>query len=106
MIQLTPKAVEQLITALELDEYVRIGVQGGGCAGMSYAIEPQVTGEDEIDEEDILLDIPGVKIYVDPYSAELLKNTVVDYVFTLQQQGFVFNNPDANMTCGCGSSFG
>ena len=68
---------------------------------MSYC----VSIETEIDEEDILLDIVGVKVYIDPYSADILKNTTVDYTMTLQQQGFVFNNPDANTTCGCGSSF-
>ena len=61
--------------------------------------------ETEIDEEDILLDIVGVKVYIDPYSADILKNTAVDYAISLQQQGFTFNNPDANTTCGCGSSF-
>ncbi|HHZ97544.1 MAG TPA: iron-sulfur cluster assembly accessory protein [Flavobacteriales bacterium] len=59
----------------------------------------------EIDEEDIRLDYEGVDIYIDPHSSELLTNTTVDYVKTLQRQGFVFMNPNANTTCGCGSSF-
>ncbi|HHZ95584.1 MAG TPA: iron-sulfur cluster assembly accessory protein, partial [Flavobacteriales bacterium] len=61
--------------------------------------------ETEIDEEDIRLDYEGVDIYIDPHSSELLTNTTVDYVKTLQRQGFVFMNPNANTTCGCGSSF-
>ena len=105
MIELTPRAVEELIKEILPNEFVRIAVQGGGCSGLSYSIQPQVSGVDEIDEEDILLDISGLKVYIDPYSGDVLKNTVVDYVFTLQQKGFKFMNPDANTTCGCGSSF-
>jgi iron-sulfur cluster assembly protein len=101
MIQFTDRAVEELVKALEPDEIVRVGVQGGGCSGMSYCLNI----DDGVDEEDILLDIGSIKIYIDPHSAAILNNTVVDYHLTLQQQGFVFNNPDANTTCGCGSSF-
>ena len=101
MVQLTPTAVSELIKALEPTEVVRIAVKGGGCSGMSYSLSV----ETEVDEDDILLEIVGVKVYVDPYSADILKSTTVDYVMSLQQQGFVFNNPSANTTCGCGSSF-
>ena len=59
----------------------------------------------DFDEEDILLDIPGATVYIDPYSADLLSETTVDFVKTLQREGFVFMNPRANTTCGCGSSF-
>ena len=101
MIEFTEKAKDQLI-ALELgEEPVRVAVVGGGCSGFTYTL----AFTHELDEEDILLDIPGVKVYIDPYSADILKNTTVDYAISLQQQGFTFNNPDANTTCGCGSSF-
>ena len=80
---------------------MRVGVVGGGCSGMSYALNI----ETEIDEEDIRLDYEEVDIYLDPYSSDILKDTIVDYVVTLQQQGFKFMNPNANTTCGCGSSF-
>jgi len=102
MIQFTDKATKRIIKVLESDEVVRIAVQGGGCSGMSYCLNIET---EEPDEEDILLDIPAVKIYIDPMSAGILKDTTVDYVATLQQEGFVFNNPSANTTCGCGSSF-
>ena len=102
MIQFTNKATERLTHVLEADEVVRIAVQGGGCSGMSYCLNIET---EEPDEEDILLDIPGVRVYVDPTSAGILKETTVDYVASLQQEGFVFNNPAANTTCGCGSSF-
>tara|TARA_R110002072_G_scaffold14877_1_gene60740 strand:+ start:156 stop:476 length:321 start_codon:yes stop_codon:yes gene_type:complete len=105
MLELTPRAIEQLIKEVRPDEFVRIAVRGGGCSGMTYSISPQTIGEDDIDEEDILLDIKDVKVYIDPYSAGVLENTAIDYVFTLQQKGFKFMNPDANTTCGCGSSF-
>jgi iron-sulfur cluster assembly accessory protein len=68
---------------------------------MSYSL----TIEDETDEDDILITLEKVNVYVDPHSAGILKETVVDYVKTLQTEGFVFNNPKANTTCGCGMSF-
>ncbi len=101
MIEFTPRAQQQLIQ-LELgEELVRVAVVGGGCSGFTYTLD----FTQEIDEEDILLDISGVKVYIDPYSADILKNTTVDYQSSLQKYGFVFMNPDANSTCGCGSSF-
>lgn len=101
MIKFTTAAQEHLASALEENEMVRVAVRGGGCSGMNYVLNI----ETDPDEEDILLDIPGRIVYIDPYSADILKDTTVDYVTTLQQEGFVFNNPAANTTCGCGSSF-
>ena len=101
MLTFTDAAIKQLATALEEGEMVRVAVQGGGCSGMSYVLNI----ETDRDEEDILLDIPGTTVYVDPYSAGILSETTVDYVKSLQREGFVFNNPAANTTCGCGSSF-
>tara|TARA_R110000751_G_scaffold285012_1_gene389231 strand:- start:630 stop:938 length:309 start_codon:yes stop_codon:yes gene_type:complete len=101
MISFTDAAIKQLATALGEGEMVRVAVQGGGCSGMNYVLNI----ETEFDEEDILLDTPGSTVYIDPNSAEILQETSIDYVVTLQQKGFVFNNPRANTTCGCGSSF-
>ena len=101
MIQFTNTAIQELRKVLRSDEIIRVAVRGGGCSGMSYTLG----FETEIDEEDVLLEVSEVKIYVDPYSADILKNTTIDYKITLQERGFVFNNPDANTTCGCGSSF-
>jgi iron-sulfur cluster assembly protein len=67
MIQFTPAAMEHLRECIEEEEKVRVAVQGGGCSGMSYVLDI----ETEFDEEDILLDIPGVMVYIDPYSAEI-----------------------------------
>ena len=101
MLTFTDAAIKQLATALEEGEMVRVAVQGGGCSGMSYVLNIEA----DRDEEDILLDIPGTIVYIDPYSADILSETTVDYVKSLQREGFVFNNPAANTTCGCGSSF-
>ena len=60
---------------------------------------------EDVDEEDIALDFNGLEVYIDPHSASLLGETEIDYVETLQKKGFVFNNPNAKTTCGCGSSF-
>ena len=102
MIQFTDAAMKQLASVLEADEVVRVAVQGGGCSGMTYALHIE---DEKTDEEDILLDIPGATVYIDPYSADILGETTVDYVKTLQREGFTFMNPRANTTCGCGSSF-
>lgn len=101
MINFTPIAIEELNLALEASESVRVAVVGGGCSGMSYVLDIVSEGA----EDDLELLLADVKVYVDPHSAVILSNTTVDYVQTLQKRGYVFLNPDANTTCGCGSSF-
>lgn len=101
MITFTRTAIEELNLSLDPSESVRVAVVGGGCSGMSYVLDIVSEG----DEEDLELLLEDVKIYVDPHSAAILSNTTVDYVKTLQRKGYVFLNPDANTTCGCGSSF-
>ena len=101
MINFTEAAVNHLKGVLEEGDLIRVAVKGGGCSGMSYSLSI----EDEADEEDLLIEYGEVKVYVDPSSSFILNDTTVDYVKTLQQQGFSFNNPNANTTCGCGSSF-
>jgi iron-sulfur cluster assembly protein len=101
MIQFTQAAETQLKEAIEPTEIVRVAVQGGGCAGMSYVLNI----EDEVDDEDLIIDIAHVKICIDPYSADILEETTIDFVKSLQREGFVFNNPKSNTTCGCGMSF-
>ena len=101
MVKFTASAKEYLKEGVEEEEIVRVAVVGGGCSGFTYTL----AFTEEVDEEDIQLDIPGVKVYIDPHSADILKNTTVDYQSGLQQHGFVFRNPNANSTCGCGMSF-
>ena len=74
MIKFTPTAIEELNRALEPSENVRVAVVGGGCSGMSYALDIVSEG----DEDDLELLLEAVKIYVDPHSAAILSNTTVD----------------------------
>ncbi|HYB60786.1 MAG TPA: iron-sulfur cluster assembly accessory protein [Methylomirabilota bacterium] len=80
---------------------LRLGVQGGGCSGLTYAmrLETQARDRDQVFEEN------GARIFVDPKSYLYLANTTLDYEETLMRRGFVFQNPAATRTCGCGSSF-
>jgi iron-sulfur cluster assembly protein len=102
MISFTHAAEEQLKKAIVEGETVRIAVQGGGCSGMSYAMNIVEEGPDE---EDLEIALGHVKIHIDPHSAAILKSTTIDYINTLKSSGFVFNNSAANTTCGCGMSF-
>jgi len=101
MIEFTTAATDHLNGALEPSESLRVAVVGGGCAGMSYMMDIVTDG----DEDDLTMTFHNVTVYIDPHSASILSNTTVDYVETLQSKGFKFLNPDANTTCGCGSSF-
>ena len=101
MISFTDAAKARLNEAIEPHENVRVAVMGGGCSGMSYSL----TIDTDIDENDILITLEQVKVYIDPHSAVILDKTTIDYIKTLQNEGFVFNNSAANTTCGCGMSF-
>jgi len=80
---------------------LRVGVQGGGCSGLSYAmrLDTQARDRDKVFQEF------GARIFVDPKSFLYLNGTTLDYEDTLMRQGFVFVNPNAARNCGCGSSF-
>ncbi len=79
---------------------LRVGVKGGGCSGMSY-----VLGFDRLREHDLVFAEQGVSVYMDKRHGLYLMGTVVDYHDGLDARGFVFENPNATQTCGCGSSF-
>ncbi len=81
-------------------EGVRLGVKGGGCSGFSYVLE-----FDNPREGDNILDQDGVKFFMDRKSAIYLKGIVLEHKAGLQGKGFVFQNPNATSTCGCGESF-
>ena len=86
---------------LNEDAGLRLMVVGGGCSGFSYKM-----GFDEnISEQDKIMDIDGVKILIDEKSSLYLEEGEVDFQDSLMGKGFVFNNPNASGTCGCGSSF-
>jgi iron-sulfur cluster assembly protein len=80
---------------------LRVGVQGGGCSGLSYAmrLDTQARDRDRVFEEF------GARIFVDPKSLLYLNGTTLEYEEALMRQGFVFQNPNAARNCGCGSSF-
>ena len=80
---------------------IRIGVKKAGCSGYEYFFEYA----NEEQEGDILFDESSFKIYVDINSFEFLKGSEVDFVSTGINQGIIFNNPNAKVTCGCGESF-
>lgn len=81
---------------------LRVGVKGGGCSGFSYVLKL----EDAQRQSDITWEQEGIRIFVDGKSAEILQGLVIDFNLTnLIGGGFLFDNPNASKTCGCGSSF-
>lgn len=102
---LSAKAVEMIKSTMERenlgDSGLRVGVVGGGCSGFQYSLDL----EKEAKAGDMVLEQEGIKIFIDPMSAQYLNGTSVDYVETAYASGFSFANPQAKSTCGCGSSF-
>ena len=105
LVNITPKSIEQikLISTTENmngNQGLRLAVTGGGCSGLSYKIEFS-----EMREKDNILNFEGVKVLIDPKSLIYLKGIVLDFKDGLNGKGFVFDNPNAKNTCGCGESF-
>lgn len=106
MIKVTDSAKEQ-VTKLLRDEqhpegaFVRVGVEGGGCSGLMY----QLTFDTTAKEGDQVFEDNGVKVVVDRKSFLYLVGTELEYTGGLNGKGFVFKNPNASRTCGCGESF-
>ena len=80
---------------------LRVAVRPGGCSGFSY----EMFFDSDLADDDIVSDIDGVRVIVDPASASLLTGATLDYKDGLQGAGFSINNPNATRTCGCGNSF-
>lgn len=97
------KQVKQLKEAQNLPEtaFLRMGVKGGGCSGMSYLLE----FDSEMGPHDKEFDIDGVKVVCDKKSYLYLSGTTLDYVQQGLTGGFTFVNPQAKSSCGCGTSF-
>ena len=82
-------------------EYVRVGVESGGCSGLVYKLD----FDDSMNNEDELVEHNDIKLVINKKSILFLAGTTLEYSSGLNGKGFVFNNPNANRTCGCGESF-
>ena len=92
----------KLFSEKENANYFRISVLPGGCSGFKYNFEVI----DNPEEDDTVLEQHnGLKVVVDPFSVPYLNNVLVDYISTMMESGFKFNNPNASGGCGCGTSF-
>lgn len=105
IVQLTPKAIRMAKQALMKrgtpQAALRLGVRGGGCSGVSYAIEMA----DKTRDRDNVYLFDGLRVVVDPKSLVYLRGSVLDYEVKLMQHGFKFVNPNEKSSCGCGESF-
>ncbi|NMG34345.1 iron-sulfur cluster assembly accessory protein [Azoarcus sp. TTM-91] len=105
MINLTPSALQAvsrfISTSADPVAGLRIHVQGGGCSGLQYGMKLEA----EKAEDDMVVEMGGVTLLVDPYSAPMLDGVTVDFVDSLSGSGFKFENPNASGGCACGQSF-
>lgn len=105
MIAVTSTAASQmqkLLAKREDARGLRVGIKAGGCSGFEYVFEWEAAPK----ADDLVFDGPdGVKVWVDPRSHRLLDGTTLDYDTSLVSRGFIFQNPHAKQTCGCGTSF-
>ncbi|MDC1175026.1 iron-sulfur cluster assembly accessory protein [Bacteriovoracaceae bacterium] len=105
VVKLTDKAVEQVRNIFQSEKRednfgLRLGVIGGGCSGLSYNID-----FDTMKEKDNVFEYDGFRLFIDLKSSIYLKGVVLDFKDGLNGKGFVFENPNATNTCGCGESF-
>lgn len=104
-VQLTEKAAKKALSVMESEgktnQYLRVGVRGGGCSGFQYMLD----FSDEVTEFDIQEEQHGLRVVIDEVSASHLAGVVVDFSDGLNGTGFKFDNPNASRHCGCGQSF-
>lgn len=105
MINISNTAKDRLLYLLDKEnsnnQFVRVGVESGGCSGLSYKLDFDNTKKDD----DELIEDNGIKLLVNKKSYLYLVGTTLEFSEGLNGKGFVFNNPNANRTCGCGESF-
>ncbi|MDB9932372.1 MAG: iron-sulfur cluster assembly accessory protein [Flavobacteriales bacterium] len=105
MIKVSDNAKKQAIRLMEdegqVDYFIRVGVKGGGCSGLMYELD----FDNELKETDKEIEDNGIKVVVDKKSYLYLVGTELDFSGGLNGKGFVFKNPNADRTCGCGESF-
>jgi len=106
-ITLTPTAVNTVQKFIQdqaedgADAGLRVAVLPGGCSGFQYGLNIEETPADD----DEILDLEGLRVFVEPFSAQYLEGVEIDYVTTMMGSGFTFRNPNSSGGCGCGSSF-
>lgn len=105
LVEITPKAQEEIRNIFSNDKKgendgLRLAVIGGGCSGLQYKIEFSPKKE-----KDNVLSYDGFSVFIDPKSSIYLKDIILDFKDGLNGKGFVFDNPNAKNTCGCGESF-
>jgi len=103
-VEVTPKAIDkirQTFKKMGVEGGLRLGVLGGGCSGLSYQFKFDTQPRPKYN----VFDFDGVRIFVDPKSLLYLHGLTLDYKESLMQSGFVFENPNAKKSCGCGTSF-
>jgi len=103
-IEVTPKAIAKIRQAFEkqgVEGGLRLGVLGGGCSGLSY----QFKFDTKPRANDHIFNFDGVHVWVDPKSMNFLNGMTLDYKESIMQSGFEFVNPNAQKSCGCGTSF-
>jgi iron-sulfur cluster assembly protein len=106
-IALTDQAASQVRTFMDQEDVpadsagLRVSVLPGGCSGFRYGLNV----EERPLDDDYVLDVQGLRVFVDAFSAQYLNGTRIDYVSTMQGAGFTFDNPNSSGGCGCGSSF-
>ena len=106
MITVSENAKQKAISLIKeagkpADTFIRVGVEGGGCSGLSY----KMAFDNQLNEGDQVFEDKGIKLVVDKKSFLYLIGTELDFSGGLNGKGFVFNNPNAQRTCGCGESF-
>lgn len=103
MITITPRAAERIreVVAEGHQLGLRFGLTDGGCSGYSYLLD----FEKEIDEDDLVFEEEGAKVYVHPMHLPFLQGSVINYLEGDFQTGFQIDNPNAKRVCGCGDSF-
>ena len=106
-IELTETAAREIKTIVDQQELdaekvsLRVGVKGGGCSGFSYLLDLT----EQSNENDEVIEQHGIKVVCDPKSYLYVNGTTIDFKDEVMGRGFVFSNPNAKSTCGCGSSF-
>ncbi len=106
-VNLTPRAVEEVLKFMEAEKVapavagLRVSVLPGGCSGFKYSLNI----EEQALEDDHIVPVGAVRVFVDGFSLQYLNGVTIDYVSSMQGSGFTFSNPNATGGCGCGSSF-